>query len=242
MNLQAFTKTPAISPSIISVCDMLRLFDSVQALEAAGVPMLHVDLLDGYFSPSMPLGLDAVRALRKATPLALDCHIMAVRNEFLIRELLSIGVEQIVFHIETEPHVDYWLNEIRAAGVRAGVALKPATPLCSLDYVLEKCDVVELMLINPGYAGSKSEAQAPYADRKVRELRALIDRRGLPTQIELDGRISRQNIAAYGQGTAQLYVAGSTCLDKNALHASATQLVHYTNEQGGQNHGRANRV
>ncbi|NCU21766.1 hypothetical protein EOM89_13925 [Candidatus Falkowbacteria bacterium] len=154
MNLQAFASTPAISPSIISVCDPLRMLDSVRALEAADVPMLHIDLLDGSFSPSMPLGLDTVRALRGATALALDCHIMAVRNEFFIRELLAIGVEQIVFHIETEPHVDYWLNEIHAAGVRAGVALKPATPLCSLDYVLEKCDVVELMLINPGYASS----------------------------------------------------------------------------------------
>jgi ribulose-phosphate 3-epimerase len=236
MNLQAFAKTPAISPSLISVCDPLRVLDSVRALEGASVPMLHLDLLDGYFSPCMPLGLDTVRALRGATALALDCHIMAVRNEFFIRELLCIGVEQIVFHIETEPHVDYWLNEIRAAGVRAGVALKPATPLCSLDYVLEKCDVVELMLINPGYAGSKNEAQVAYADRKVRDLRTRIDARGLPTQIELDGRISRQNIQAYGHGAAQIFVAGSTCLDKNDLQASAKLLVHYANEQGGKPH------
>ena len=225
MNLQAFANTPAISPSIISVCDPLRMLDSVRALEAADVPMLHIDLLDGTFSPSMPLGLDTVRALRGATALALDCHIMAVRNEFFIRELLAIGVEQIVFHIETEPHVDYWLNEIRAAGVRAGVALKPATPLCSLDYVLEKCDVVELMLINPGYAGSRSEAQVPYAARKVRQLRALIDAQGLPTHIELDGRISPENIETFGHGAAQLFVAGSTCLDRNNLTASAAQLA-----------------
>ncbi|MFH1880145.1 MAG: ribulose-phosphate 3-epimerase [Bacillota bacterium] len=237
MKLQAFAKTPAISPSVISVCDMMRLADSVQALEAAGVLMLHVDLLDGYFSPSLPLGLDAVRALRKATNLALDCHIMAVRNEFFIRELLDIGVEQIVFHMETEPHTDYWLNEIHAAGGRAGVALKPATPLCALEYMLEKCDVVELMLINPGYAGSKGEAQVSYADRKVRELRALIDSCGLSANIELDGRISWENIAAFGQGAAQIFVAGSTCLDKGDLYASAARLVRFANEQGGQNHG-----
>lgn len=225
MKSDAFRNTPALSPSIISVCDMMNLADSVRALEEAGVAMLHVDILDGHFSPSMPLGLDAVRQIRKATDLALDCHIMAVRNEFFIRELLDIGVSQIVFHAETEPHVDYWLNEIHSAGGRAGVALKPATPLCALDYVLEKCDVVELMLINPGYASSSSEAQAPYADRKVRGLRAMIDERGLPTQIELDGRVSLANIHAYAQGVAQLFVAGSTCLDKSNLQASARNLL-----------------
>ena len=237
MNRDAFAHTPALSPSVISVCDMLRLADSVRALEAAGVPMLHVDILDGYFSPSMPLGLDAVRALRRATSLALDCHVMAVRNEFFLRELMELGADQVVFHLETEPHPDWWLNELRAAGIRAGLALKPGTPLCSVEYLIEKCDVVELMLINPGYAGSKAEAQAPYAARKVLALREMIDARGLPTQIELDGRISRENLETFGRGAAQLFVAGSTCLDKNDLTASAARLVERTKQLEGERHG-----
>ena len=109
------------------------------------------------------------------------------------------------------------LNRIHAQGVRAGVALKPATPLSVLDYVLEKCDTVLLMLINPGYAFVKGEKQTVYADRKVRELREMIERRGLNTKISLDGRISRDNVKAYGGGIADQFVLGSTCLKREKL-------------------------
>ena len=157
-----------LSPSLISCCDMCRLGDSVRDLEAAGIEMLHVDILDGHFSPSMPLGLDAVRALRKVSDLVFDVHLMATEHDYFISELLDIGVDQIVFHGEMEPHIDNRLNMLRAAGVRAGEALKPATPLSTLDYVLEKCDTVLLMLINPGYASSRAEGQVPYGGREGR--------------------------------------------------------------------------
>lgn len=115
------------------------------------------DILDGHFSPSMPLGLDTVRQLRDRTDMAFDCHVMVTESDYFVDELLDIGVQQIVFHAETESHIDGMLNRIHAKGVRAGVALKPATPLCVLDYVLDKCDTVLLMLINPGYAFVKGE-------------------------------------------------------------------------------------
>lgn len=220
-----FHHGPVLAPSLISVCDLCDLAASVQRLEQAGVNVLHVDLLDGYFSPSMPLGLDTIRQLRKRTSLAFDCHVMAVHNEFFLRELLDIGVQQLVFHLETEPHPDYWLNEIRRAGVRAGLALKPGTPLTALDYLLEKCDVAELMLINPGFASSGSETQVPYAARKIRDLRAMITSRGLPTQIEIDGRISADNLRAYGHGDVDVFVAGSTCLRRDDLQQSVNAML-----------------
>lgn len=217
-----------ISPSLISCCDLCNLEQSVRQLEAAGIGVLHVDILDGHFSPSMPLGLDTVRQLRKRIDMPFEVHVMATSNAFFVDELLDIGVEQIVFHAETEPHIDYMLNHIHAHGVRAGVALKPATPLSTLDYVLEKCDSVLLMLINPGYAQSRSEGQVPYADQKIRQLRKIIAERGLDTKIILDGRISRQNMADYGPaGIADIFVAGSTCLVKSNLQNSAAALMAY---------------
>lgn len=217
-----------LSPSLISVCDLCNLEGSVRALEQAGIEMLHVDILDGHFSPSMPLGLDTVRQLRKKTDLFFDVHLMATAHDFFVQELLDIGVQQLVFHGEMEPHLDHRLNQIHKAGVRAGVALKPATSLHTLDYVLEKCDAVLLMLINPGYAQSKAEGQVPYASRKVRELHDMIAARGLDTRVILDGRISRQNMLDFApQALADIFVAGSTCLDKADLKNSAIALRQF---------------
>ena len=217
-----------LSPSLISVCDMCNLESSVRQLEEAGIEMLHVDILDGHFSPSMPLGLDTVRQLRKKTDMFFDVHVMTTAHDFFIAELLDIGVQNIVFHGEMEPHIDNRLNQIHKAGVKAGVALKPGTPLSMLEYVLEKCDSVLLMLINPGYAQEKSEGQVPYAARKVRELHEMIVSRGLDTKVILDGRISKQNMADFApDGLADIFVAGSTCLDKKDLKNSAEALIAY---------------
>ncbi len=208
-----------ISPSLICL-DMCNLESQVRILEKSGIKMLHVDILDGHFSPSMPLGLDTVRQLRAKTDLEFDCHIMVTEQDYFVDELLDIGVQQLVFHAETQPHIDGMLNRIHAKGVRAGVALKPSTPLSTLEYVLEKCDTVLLMLINPGYAFMKGEKQASYAERKIRDLRAMIEERGLNTKIELDGRISTQNIQDWGDGLADIFVTGSTCLKRDDLAGS----------------------
>ncbi len=212
-----------ISPSLICL-DMCNLESQVRVLEDNGIKALHVDILDGHFSPSMPLGLDTVRQLRAKTSLEFDCHIMVTEQDYFVNELLDIGVQQLIFHAETQPHIDGMLNRIHAAGVRAGVALKPATPLSVLDYVIEKCDSVLLMLINPGYAFVKGEKQVSYSERKIKELRSMIESRGLDTKIELDGRISPQNIQDWGGGLADIYVTGSTCLKRDDLAGSLKAL------------------
>ena len=211
------------SPSLICL-DLCNLESQVRQVEQSGIEMLHVDILDGHFSPSMPLGLDTVRQLRAKTNLAFDCHVMVTEQDYFVDELLDIGVQQVVFHAETQPHIDGMLNRIHAAGARAGVALKPSTPLSVLEYVLEKCDTVLLMLINPGYAFVKGEKQVVYADRKIRELRRMIDERGLPTKIELDGRISQDNIRAYGKDTVEQFVVGSTCIKRDQMAESLHEL------------------
>ena len=201
------------TPSLITL-DLCNLESQVRVLEKEGIEMLHVDILDGHFSPSMPLGLDTVRQLRDKTDLAFDCHVMVTEQDYFVNELLDIGVQQIVFHAETQPHIDGMLNRIHEKGVRAGVALKPATPLCVLEYVLEKCDTVLLMLINPGYAFVKGEQPVPYGGRKIRELKKMIGERGLDTKISLDGRISPEVVRTYGKDLADQFVIGSTCLKK----------------------------
>lgn len=224
--MNVWDKKQLIAPSLISCGDFLNLESSIRQLEKAGAEILHVDILDGHFSPSMPMGFDAVRAVRRISRLPFDCHVMCSSNDYFIDELLDIGAEQIVFHAETEKHIDRQLNRIHAAGRRAGLALKPATPLSVLDYVIEKCDAVLLMLMNPGYADSRSEGQVSYGERKVRELRRLIDSRGLDTRIILDGRISRENIRRLGR-TANIFVSGSTCLDKKNLESSLSELIEF---------------
>lgn len=217
-------KEPCIlSPSLICL-DMCNLEEQVHKLEKAGIQMLHVDILDGHFSPSMPLGLDTVRQLRARTNLQFDCHVMVTEQDYFVNELLDIGVEQITFHAETQPHIDGMLNRIHAKGVRAGIALKPSTSLSVLDYVLDKCDTVLLMLINPGYAFVKGEKQVPYAAHKIRDLRNRILNRGLDTKIEVDGRISPQNIMDYGREDVDIFVTGSTCIDRADMKSSLEKL------------------
>ncbi len=235
MEQNPWDKKCVIAPSLISVGDFCNLQRCVEEMEAAGAQILHIDILDGYFSPSFPLGFNAVAALRKVSKMKFDVHLMVEHPDFFIQQLLDIGVDQIVFHAETEKHIDNQLNRIIRAGVRAGVALKPATALSVLEYVLPKCDSVLLMLINPGYAGDASESQVPYAQRKVKELRRMIDSRGLATKIILDGRISKENIAALGGRYGNIFVAGSTCLDKNNLGASIREMVDFAAKKGDEN-------
>ena len=155
---------------------------------------------------------------------------MVENQDFFVDELLDIGVQQIVFHAETQPHIDGMINRIHAKGVKAGIALKPSTPLSTVEYVLDKCDSVLLMLINPGYAFLKGEKQVAYADRKIRQLRQMINERGLDTKIELDGRISPDNIRTYGKDLADVFVTGTTCLDRNDLSGSFARLEQLRRE------------
>ena len=198
--------------------DLCNLESGVKNLIDTGIDMLHVDLIDGYFSPSMPIGLDTIRDLRSKTAIPFDVHIMARDNRFFIDEVLAIGVQQLCFHYESEIHVDRQLNLIRKMGVRAGIALTPATPVSVLNYVIEKCDFVMLMLINPGFAFDESENQVDYIYQKIRDCRALIDSRHLNTAIEVDGRISVESIPDLIEAGADILVLGNTSLFSRDNH------------------------
>lgn len=200
-----------IAPSIMCA-DLCNLERSVKDIEQAGLDTLHIDIIDGSFSPSMPLGIDTVKQLRKITDMDFDVHIMSNNNEFFIQEMIKIGVQQISFHIETGIHIDRYIQMIRKNGVKVGVALNPATSLSVLDYVLPQCDTVLLMLINPGFATDKNESQVSYAAKKVEDLNQLIKDKGLDTRIEVDGRVSLDTISGLVSAGADILVAGTTSL------------------------------
>jgi len=200
-----------IAPSIMCA-DLCNLEQSVRELERAGLDTLHIDLIDGYFSPSMPLGIDTIKQLRKVTQMNFDVHIMARENEFFIQEMIKVGVQHICFHVETSTHIDREIQLIRKNGIGAGIALNPATPLSLLDYVLPQCDTVLLMLINPGFATDKNEKQVSYAAQKVGDLSRIIREKGLGAQIAVDGRVSFDTIPDLVRAGADILVAGSTSL------------------------------
>lgn len=200
-----------LSASLICM-DACDLKTGIHILEEIKVDYLHVDLIDGYFSPSMPVGLHTIRCLRKITRLSFDAHVMARENDFFVESLLDIGVQRLCFQYETEAHVDHMLRKIKDAGTKAGIALKPATPISVLEYVLPECDFIMLMLINPGYAGNTEENQVPYALKKVRDAHEYIQRKGCMTQIEVDGRVSISSIPKLIKAGANTLVLGSTSL------------------------------
>ncbi len=199
------------SPSIMCA-DLLNLETSVKELENIGIDALHIDVIDASFSPSMPLGIDTIKRLRAKTTLDFDVHIMSTNNDWFIEQVLAIGVQQISFHYETSLHADRLVNLIKRNGVRAGLALNPATSLSCLDYLLPQLDQVLLMLINPGFAGDAGEKQVFYSEKKISDLADLIRRRKLATEIQVDGRVSLESIPQLIHAGATNLVLGSTSL------------------------------
>jgi ribulose-phosphate 3-epimerase len=176
----------------------------LRRLEADGADWLHFDVMDAHFVPNMPLGLETIRALRSKTGLPFDVHLMVDNADFFVRELVKIGVQYVSVHAEACPHLDRTLALIREHGMKAGVALNPATPLSALDYVVESLDFVLLMTVNPGFAGQKL---VPSAFRKIADCRAKLDRR-IP--IEVDGNVSFEHIPKMVAAGADVLVAGTS--------------------------------
>lgn len=206
----------AISASLIC-CDLCNVERELRAMEAAAIDYVHIDLIDAHFSPSMPLGIELVQQARKKTQLPFDVHLMVENNEFFIKEMLKIGVQRICFHIESGFHVDRLLCLIRESGVKAGIALMPTTPFSVLDYCIDRLDFVLLMLINPGFAGQDKETQVPYAERRIADCRKYLNSWGLDIPIEVDGRVSFENIPRLVAAGATDLVAGT----RSAFHPGA---------------------
>ncbi len=200
------TKKIKIAPSILSA-DFSRLGEEIRAVEAAGADLIHIDVMDGHFVPNITIGPLIVEAARRSTKLPLDVHLMISQPELFITDFARAGADFITVHVETVFHVHRLVQSIKELkGVKAGVSLNPATPLSSLDYLLEDLDLVLIMSVNPGFGG---QSFIPSALDKIRQLRKRIDERGLRAIIEVDGGVKTDNAAAIVNAGADILVAGS---------------------------------
>jgi ribulose-phosphate 3-epimerase len=197
--------TLKIAPSILA-SDFARLGEEVRAVEAAGADYVHLDVMDGRFVPNITLGPPIVAAIRRATKLPLDVHLMIVEPERYIDEFARAGADLISVHLEATPHLHRLVQQIRHAGKRPAVALNPHSPIDGLDVVLPDLDMVLLMSVNPGFGGQQFiEAVVP----KIRALRAEIDQRKLAVDIEVDGGIDPHTAPTVVAAGATVLVAGS---------------------------------
>lgn len=192
-----------IAPSILSA-DFGRLHDEVRAIATADY--VHVDVMDGHFVPNLTIGPIVVEAVKRATPLPLDVHLMIEDAERWVGAYAKAGADLIGVHVEACPHLHRTLHQIRDLGKRACVVLNPATPIEAIEWVLAEVDQVLIMSVNPGFGGQQF---IPSSLRKIQQLRTMIDERGLDVEIEVDGGIKVDNVAAVCAAGANVIVSGS---------------------------------
>lgn len=195
-----------IAPSILA-SDFLHLAEEIQAAEAGAADRLHFDVMDGRFVPNISIGIPVLKSVRSATDMMIEAHLMIVEPERYVPLFAETGADLLIVHSEVSPHLYRTLQQIHDLGKRAGVAINPATPWTVVQEVLELADLIVVMTVNPGFGGQTFiEAMVP----KVHALREEIDRRGLETDLEVDGGITVQTAAAVAAAGARLLVAGTS--------------------------------
>jgi ribulose-phosphate 3-epimerase len=198
-------KTGKIAPSILSA-DFTRLAEEIQAVEKAGADYIHVDVMDGRFVPNITIGPLVVKAVRAATRLPLDVHLMIHDPDRFIQAFAEAGADILTIHPEATLHLHRSIQFIRKAGAKPAVSLNPATPPEAIEFVVEDLDMVLVMTVNPGF---EAQAFIPGMVPKIERLRKMIERMGLTTDIEVDGGISPETIADVSAAGANVFVAGS---------------------------------
>ena len=204
-------------PSVLSA-DFANLGRDLACIKEAGVTQVHVDVMDGNFVPSISLGFPVIRSMRKVSDLFFDVHLMVEEPGRYLEETRAAGADRIGVHAEACCHLHRTLQQIKALGCESCVVLNPATPLNVLDYVLEDVDVVLLMTVNPGFGG---QAYIPAMTEKIRQLRRLIDARGLDVKIEIDGGVKLSNVKELIEAGAEYLVAGSSVFNGDPQKAIA---------------------
>ena len=209
-----------IAPSILSA-DFSRLGEEVQAIDRAGADYIHVDVMDGHFVPNITIGPLVVDALRKVTAKPLDVHLMIENPDRYIPDFAKAGADIITVHQEAVPHLHRTVQLIKSLGKQAGVSLNPATPVETLDLILDELDLVLVMSVNPGFGG---QAFIPSALDKIRALRQRITQRGLATELQVDGGVKIDNIHEVVAAGANVLVAGSAVFNSDDYAATITAL------------------
>ena len=194
-----------IAPSILSA-DFSRLGEEVAAVTSAGADYIHVDVMDGHFVPNITIGPLVVEAVRRSTHLPLDVHLMISNPDLYLQDFVKAGADIIGVHVEVLPHLHRTIQRIKELSAKVSVTLNPATPLVTLEHILDQVDQVLLMTVNPGFGGQDFIASVL---PKIQTLREIIDERGLAVELEVDGGINVGTIAEVARAGADVFVAGS---------------------------------
>ena len=199
----------SLAPSILSA-DFLKLGEQLELVEKNGVSILHIDVMDGMFVPSISLGFPVIESIRRSSKMIFDVHLMIKEPERYLERFAAGGADIITVHAEACLHLHRTIQQIRRLGKKCGVALNPATPLSALDYVLEDLDMVLLMTVNPGFGG---QSFIPAMYEKIHGLRELIAKKNLKIDIEVDGGIKAANTKQVIEAGANILVAGSAVFE-----------------------------
>jgi ribulose-phosphate 3-epimerase len=210
-----------LAPSILAA-DFGRLADEVRLAERGGAGLVHVDVMDGHFVPNLTVGPVVVAALRKATSLPLDVHLMIEGADRYVDAFVDAGAAWITLHVEALPHLQRTVAHLRSRGLKPGVALNPSTPIGSLEEILPEVNHVLVMSVNPGFGGQRF---LPASLDKVRRLAHAIRERGLETRIEVDGGVDAGNARALVQAGAEVLVAGSAVFGGGDPEAGARAVI-----------------
>ena len=218
-----------LSPSILAA-DFNRLGDDIKAVEEAGAEYLHIDVMDGSFVPSISFGMPVIKSIRKNTGLLFDVHLMIDEPDRYLEDFKAAGADLITIHVEACRHLHRTVSHIREIGLKAGVALNPATPLESIKLILKDVDMVLIMSVNPGFGGQKF---IPFTLDKIRELRRMKPE----LDIEVDGGINADNISVLLEAGANVIVAG-TAVFAGDIKENIKKLLEKINEKNIDNNGR----
>jgi len=206
MDVEHFILMIEILPSILSA-DFARLGEQIALVEAAGCGMIHLDVMDGHFVPNLTIGPPVIESLRKLTRMTFDVHLMIEDPDRYAPKFIEAGADQVLVHQEVCPHLDRTLRMIRSEGAKAGVVINPATPVATLDEVLEIVDYVLVMSVNPGFGGQRF---IPNSLEKVKQLAQRRKARGLQFPIEIDGGITLDNVDSAVSAGVEWVVAGTS--------------------------------
>ena len=210
-----------ISPSFLSA-DFLRLGEAAETVNRSRAEWFHLDVMDGMFVPNISFGLPVVKALRKATDKTLDVHLMIVQPERYVADFREAGADYLTVHVEASTHLHRTLQAIRDAGMRAGVALNPHTPVCAVEEVAEMADMILIMSVNPGFGGQRFIASAL---DKIGRMKDLLLRKNSTALIQVDGGVNAENAAQLFAAGADVLVAGNAVFGAEDPVAAIQQLI-----------------